>query len=134
MRADNSHHLVAAAQRRAASTRARATTAVQALHDAGQPITFESVATKAGVSRAWLYSNDEVRDAINRLREHTRVGGADAAVPARQQASDASLLRRLEVALDRVQRLTAENATLRAQLERALGQARGKQQSGAPDG
>lgn len=125
MRADNSHHLAAAAQRRSANTRDRATAAVQALHDAGEPITFDTVAAKAGVSRAWLYNNQELRSQISELRERNpRSRSTTGPVPGSQRASDASLLRRLELAQDRIQRLTAENAVLRRDLARALGQAR----------
>jgi hypothetical protein len=44
--------------------------------------------------------------------------------PSRQRATEASLLRRLEIANDRNRKLTEENARLRRQLERALGQLR----------
>ena len=44
--------------------------------------------------------------------------------PHRQQASDASLLRRLEAANDRIGRLEKENLELRETLAEALGAAR----------
>lgn len=124
MRADNSHHLVQAARRRAESTRSRATAAIEALYAAGEPITFETVAAKASISRAWLYSSKEHRAEITRLRERNPTRTPAAAVPSSQRASDASLLRRLEIAHDRIQRLSAENGDLRKKLERALGQNR----------
>ena len=45
-------------------------------------------------------------------------------MPARQRASDASLLRRLETAHRRIRQLTQDNQQLREQLARALGQQR----------
>jgi Family of unknown function (DUF6262) len=124
MRADNSHHLVAAARRRAADTWARATSAIRALADAGEPVTFETVAARAQVSRAWLYSTDDLRTQISERRNHTPHERALPPPPARQRASGPSLLRRLEIAQERIQRLTADNAGLRRDLERALGQVR----------
>ncbi|SKF61443.1 Tn554 transposase C [Mycobacteroides abscessus subsp. abscessus] len=45
-------------------------------------------------------------------------------LPASQRSTDASLLRRLEVANARVRDLTTKNQRLRKQLEHALGQLR----------
>jgi hypothetical protein len=45
-------------------------------------------------------------------------------VPDRQRASDASLLRRLQAATERIHRLEEENQRLREALAKALGQRR----------
>jgi hypothetical protein len=47
-----------------------------------------------------------------------------AAPPERQRATDASLLRRLEVATDRIRRLEQDNRELPAALAQALGEHR----------
>ena len=52
MRADNSRHIIAAAQRRHEFTRAKAVQALRALDAAGEPVTFRAVASQAGVSRS----------------------------------------------------------------------------------
>jgi len=123
MRADNSRHLIVAAQRRSEYTRAKAIQAIRTLDADGDPVTFERVAKQAGVSRSWLYAQPDLRAEVERLRAaHRR--SPDSPVPARQRASDASLLRRLEAANDRVRRLTDENRQLRDQLARALGEQR----------
>jgi hypothetical protein len=44
MRADNSHHLIAAARHRAAATRRRAIAALRRMDKAGTPITANAVA------------------------------------------------------------------------------------------
>jgi hypothetical protein len=64
VRADNSHHLVAAAQRRAEETLDRAVTALRRMNAAGKPITFDAVAHEARVSRSWLYTQDHIRAEI----------------------------------------------------------------------
>jgi hypothetical protein len=123
MRADNSRHIVDAARRRSQHTRAKAVQALRVLDAAGEPVTFENVAKRAGVSRSWLYAQPDLRAEIEHLRAaHRREPGS--LVPARQRASDASLLRRLEAANTRIRRLTEENQQLREQLARALGEQR----------
>jgi hypothetical protein len=72
MRADNSRHLVAAAQRRSDQTLARAQQALRELQTAGQPISVAAVAARAGVSRAWLYTQPELRQQITALRHAPR--------------------------------------------------------------
>ena len=47
MQADNSHHLIAAAQRRATATRRRALAALQRMDNAGQSISFDALAREA---------------------------------------------------------------------------------------
>ena len=122
MRADNSRHVTAAARRRAEQTRERAVAALRRMDAAGQPISFDAVARHAGVSRSWLYTQDDLRAEIERLRQ--RHPAASPAPPQRQRASDPSLLRRLEAATSRIRRLEADNRQLRDALARALGQRR----------
>ena len=54
----------------------------------------------------------------------TRMPGSAGAIPAGQRATDASLRARLAIALDRNKQLADENARLRRQLARALGDQR----------
>jgi hypothetical protein len=123
MPADNSAHLVAAARNRHELTRAKAVRALRELDRAGTPITFEVVARHAHVSRSWLYSQPDLRDQIDRLREAT--GRAPTpSVPAAQRTSDVSLLRRLQAAQERNRQLNEDNQRLRRQLAHALGDQR----------
>jgi negative regulator of sigma E activity len=123
MRADNTRHIVAAAQHRHEYTRAKAVQALRALETAGTPVTFDAIASAAGVSRSWLYTQPDLRAEIERLRAASqRASGIP--LPIRQRASDASLLRRLEAANERTRQLAEENHRLRDQLARALGEQR----------
>ncbi|RIV29797.1 DUF6262 family protein [Micromonospora radicis] len=124
MRADNTHHLAAATRRRVEATHRRARTALRRLDNTGRPVNFESLAKEARVSRSWLYSQPELRAEIERLRDRHQPRQPHPSVPPRQRASDASLLRRLEAATDRLRKLEAENQTLREALAYALGQRR----------
>lgn len=124
MRADNSRHVVAAARRRAEETRQRAVSALRRMDAAGQRITFETVAREAGISRSWLYAQDDLRVQIRQLRQRHPAASTSLVPPQRQQASASSLLRRLEAATERIRRLEADNRQLRDALARALGERR----------
>lgn len=111
----------AAAKHDAAITRARA--ALRRIERSGAPITFASAAAEAGVSRAWLYSQPDIRAAINKLRDlNGRSAGPP--VPSRQRGTEAGLLRRLEAAHSRSADLGREVADLREQLAAAHGMIR----------
>src|SRR5947199_5668425 len=124
MRVANAHHVIAAAHHRAVTTRKRAVAALRRMDKAGLPITFNSVAKQARVSRSWLYSQPDLRAEVERLRARQNPAPQSRLVPDRQRASDASLLRRLEAATERVRRLEEENQELREALALALGQRR----------
>jgi len=91
MRADNSHHIVAAARRRATATRRRAIAALRRMDNAGQPISFDALAREAKVSRSWLYAQPDLRAEIDRLRASWDPAPVRERLPHRQRASDASL-------------------------------------------
>jgi hypothetical protein len=124
MQADNSHHVIAAARRRAERTRQRAIAALRRMDAAGAPITFDTLAREADVSRSWLYTQPDLRAHIEWLRERHRPARSATVVPDRQRASDASLRRRLEAVNAEIRRLREENRRLREQLAWALGELR----------
>lgn len=120
-RADNTRFLAQAAARRHQTALANASQAIKRLDRSGQPVTFSAVAAAAGVSRAWLYRNPDVRDLITRLRtEPARTASTRAA----QRATAESLRARLDAAHEEITRLRAENAALRQQAARRIGQQR----------
>jgi len=124
MRADNSRHLITAAQQRAEQTRRRAVDALRRMDATGTPITFEAVAREANISRSWLYAQADLRGEIERLRAPSQRQPATPVPPQRQRASDTSLLRRLEAAAERIRRLEHDNRELRDALAHALGEQR----------
>jgi Family of unknown function (DUF6262) len=113
-----------AAARRHELTRARAVQALRELDRSGAPVTFAGVGRAAGVSRSWLYTQPDISSQIRRRRQETNGAGSAGAVPVGQRATDASLRARLAAALDRNKQLADENARLRRQLARALGDQR----------
>lgn len=123
MAADDLTPLAVAAARRHELTRARAIQALRELDRAGTPVTFAAVATAGGISRSWLYAQADIRGQIQRLREATR-HTAGPAIPASQRTTDSSLRARLTTAIERNRALAEENARLRRQLARALGDQR----------
>src|SRR6266699_6066262 len=84
MRADNTRHILTAARQRAEQTRERAVRTLQQMNAAGQPVNLGSLARQARVSRSWLYTQDDLRGQIDRLR---RLPPGPGAVPDRQRAS-----------------------------------------------
>ena len=119
-RADNTHHLIRAAAQRHQRALTRARAAVEALDRSALPVTFSAVARAARVSRGWLYRQDELRDTIVRLRQPSTAP----ALPSAQQATTASLRQRLDSQKDEIATLRADNALLRDQLARRLGEQR----------
>ena len=114
-----------AAARRHELARSRAIQALHELDRAGAPVTFAGVARAAGTSRSWLYTQPDISGQIRKLRQDTSSVGD--AVPASQRATDASLRTRLAAALERNKHLADDNARLRRQLARALGDQRSAQ-------
>ena len=124
MPADNTHHLTEAARRRAQATRRRAVAALRRMDTSGLPVTIDALAREAGVSRSWIYSQPDLRAEAGRLRDRPRPATGGPAVPDRERASDASLLRRVEVATQRIRELETDNKRLREALAEALGERR----------
>jgi hypothetical protein len=128
MRRDNSHHLVAAAQRRRADTLERARKALQELNETGQRRTVIQIAAHAGVSRSWLYAQPELRDQLRRV---TAISETAESAPARiERGSDASLRQRLALAHERIRDLDDENRQLRNQIAHLHGQLRANRITG----
>lgn len=113
-----------AAARRHELTRAKAIQALRELDRAGTPVTFAGVSRAAGISRSWLYTQPDISGQIRRLRQETNAAGSAGGIPAAQRATDPSLRTRLATLLDRNKQLADENARLRRQLARALGDQR----------
>lgn len=130
MRADNTAALRRAAEQRHHDTVTRARAAIRRLAKTGEPITFNTVAREAGVSRAWLYADADVRALIYQLRERTRTTGSPALVPAAQRTTEAGLRRRLEAAHTRNRELAAEVADLREQVAHLQGELRAARRRG----
>jgi hypothetical protein len=93
------------------------------MDNTGLPVTIDALAREASVSRSWLYNQPELRAEIERLRDRPRPA-AGRLVPDRQRSSDASLLRRVEMATQRIRELETDNTQLRHALAQALGERR----------
>jgi len=130
MRADNSHHLVVAAQQRAEQARKRAERALEDFHRDGRPASVAGLARAAEVSRSWIYTQPELLEHLQRHNQTARKPRQGTA----ERASDASLQRRLELAHQRIRQLADDNQRLRDQLARAHGALRAANTGHAPAG
>lgn len=122
MSADHTAHLAAATRRRVTDTRERARTALRTMDRDGSPINYVTVAKTAGVSRALLYRDPELREQINKLRDHHRTSSPRQ--PAAQQMSTASRDELLDALRSEARSLRTENNALRARLAIVLGETR----------
>jgi hypothetical protein len=64
----NTAGLRSAVLRRVEDARARAEAAIEALVREDRPVNFNSVAAQAGVTRAYLYTHENLRERITSLR------------------------------------------------------------------
>ena len=130
MRADNSHHLLLAAQQRAERAREAAQNALNEIQRDGKPASIAGLARAAAVSRSWIYTQP---DLLEQLQRHNQTARKPRQGPA-ERASDASLQRRLELAHQRIQQLADDNQRLRDQLARAHGALRAASTNSAHHG
>jgi hypothetical protein len=119
--ADNSRYLAEASRRRHDLARDRAAHAIDAAARRGAAVTVSGIAAAAGVSRSWLYTQDDLRAAIAQL---VKRGPAPGRLAPSVSASDESLRRRLEASQASGKRLREDNADLRRRLEAAHGEIR----------
>lgn len=119
-RADNTSNLLrAAADKRDAATR-HTIAVIEELARTGANVSVTLVAHSAGVSRSWLYEQPDLLADINRLRERKSA----VPIPAKQRATEESTRQRLDATRAELERLRAENAVLREQIARTLGEQR----------
>jgi len=115
---DRVQRLREAAQARHDATLRRAEDTLRQLARKGGPITFRRVAEEAGVSRAWLYRQDELRRQTDQLRD-TPTSRASS-LPAAERATADSLRQQLRTYRTEIARLRLENQALREQLAHHL--------------
>lgn len=123
MAADQASRLAEHARARHEQTLQRAQDALADLARNGEPVTIARLASEAGVSRAWIYTQPGLRDQVKRMQR----GQSSATPQARQassRASDESLRRRLELAHQKITQPRAENQQLRRDLAAVHGQLR----------
>src|SRR6476659_9773396 len=130
MRHDNSHHLLAAAQRRRADTLERARKALHELGETGQQRTVTQIAAHAGVSRSWLYAQPELRDQLRQLTPTPQP--TESAAPQVERSSETSLRQRLTLAHERIRELDNDNRHLRDQIALLHGQLRANRIAATP--
>ena len=120
----NTSGMVAHAHRRKEEKRLRVDEAITRLIREGQTVNFNAVAIAAGVSKAYLYSQPDLRERIEALRqqetEQAVRGRVGRPAPSKTDGSRDLVI----LAKDRrIKELEAENRKLQQQLKIALGQA-----------
>lgn len=116
----NTEGLRANAQKKAEHTRERAEAAIALLITEQRPINFKAVAETAGISTAWLYAHETIKERIIHLRaQHT--SRFQVKVSVRERASSASQTAMIAALQKRVHEQAAEIETLKRQVEVAYG-------------
>ena len=110
-----------AAAARHAATVSRAETALAALAEGHETVTFRRLAA-ARVSRSWLYRQPELRAAVEGLRGSAL--SRERSFVLQKQATLDSLRQQIHAYRAEIARVQAENRVLRDQLARKLGAAR----------
>ena len=85
----NTDGLRANAQKKAIATEKRAEAAIALLSKEQRPINFTTVAQTAGISTAWLYEHEAIKERIIHLRAQ-QMPKAQVKIPLKEQASSAS--------------------------------------------
>jgi hypothetical protein len=116
----NTDGLRSHAQRKAAATEQRAEDAIALLLREQRPINFNTVAQTAGISTAWLYEHESIKERIIHLRAKS-VPKPQIKIPLREQASSASKDAMITALRQRIGKLERENSDLKRQVEVANG-------------
>jgi predicted RNase H-like nuclease (RuvC/YqgF family) len=118
--ARNVNGLRTAAQRKAELTQHKAEAALALLLKEQRPITFNAVAETAGISTAWLYGNEAIKQRIMHLRAQ-QLPKVPTKIPPREQASASSKDAMIMALRQRIQKLEKENSELKRQVEVSYG-------------
>lgn len=118
----NTSGIKAAAQKKREAAFAKTEDAIKKLLKEKKPINFESVAQTAGVTRAWLYKQPELRSRIEALRIQQ---DPKKELPVEIKASDASKTALIAELRRQNKELRSENQKLKRELEQAYGQVLG---------
>jgi hypothetical protein len=105
---DNTHFLREAERHRRETLRSQAAAAVAAVRDEGNPVTVAEIVRRSGVSRAFIYRQADLMDAINEARQDGPTSRPRP--PGRERMTDASKQAR-------IRQLTAANAVLREEMD-----------------
>lgn len=116
----NTAGLASAAASKKEATLKKTEAAISALLKSGSAINFNTVAEKAGVSKAWLYRENAIADRIKRLRGQ-QAKNAPKAHKESERTSDASKAALITTLKARVKELECENKELKKQLEIVYG-------------
>ena len=116
------------ARRRSEQTLQKAQDAITVMTARGDAITVARLAKSAQVSRSWIYTQPELRERIEQLRQAALARPPGSAAASRALALN-SLKHRLHLAHQRISQLREENQQLRRQVELLHGQLRDRRQA-----
>lgn len=101
------------AQKKRQETLKKAEIGIQQLLKAGEPVDFATVANVAGVSKAWLYKEPEIKAQIKLLRQRSHPNQSMIETRTRRTSELATN----QILLKRIKKLELENDRLKKRLE-----------------
>ncbi len=116
----NTIGLQANAQKKSEVTGQRAEAAITLLLKEQRPINFKTVAQTAGISTAWLYEHDAIKERIIHLRSQ-QMPKVQVKLPSKEQASNASKDAMIVALQKRIKEQATEIQKLKQQVEVAYG-------------
>jgi hypothetical protein len=123
MRADNSHLISEAAQRKHAACLESVTAAIREADRLRKPVTVLGIAKAAGVSASWIYTQPEVFAAIRRRRDEAGRRETMRPLPA-ERAGLSSQQKRIELLASKLRQVADDNERLRRELATVHGELR----------
>jgi hypothetical protein len=127
MPVDPIERLAANARRRSEQTLQKAQDAISVMAARGDAITVAGLEKNADVSRSWIYTQPELRERIEELRQAATARPPRSAAASR--ASLDSLKHRPHLAYQRIGQLRDHNQRLRREVELLHGQLRHRRQA-----
>jgi hypothetical protein len=112
---DRKEHLKAIHASRKATTSQKVDKAIQRLVRANDPINFNSVASEAGVAKATLYNNRELRERIESLRQQQAEAPTPKQIKREMNENNKDAI--IDSLKRRIKKLEEENKELRGQLK-----------------
>lgn len=112
---DRSAHLKAIHAKRKANTYQRVDEAIKRLIRANENINFNSVSSEAGVTKATLYNNTDIRERIEILRQQQSQAPTPKQVKREMNENNKDAL--IESLKRKIRKLDEENKELRVQLK-----------------
>jgi len=113
--ADMTKNLEGSWKQRSQRSKDKAVAAINALHEEGKPINFNSVYMRSGVSKSFLYDDKEIKEMIEKCRQYQTEKKANWHKKYDKTSDSKDVI--IEAKDKRIKKLEAENAKLKQEID-----------------